>query len=256
MRVRSWLTLAFLALSVSAQAQATFVNSTASSVSPNGSPSSTVVADAFSVTAGNHVVCGIRWNQDAAQVVSGLADTAGNTYVQSTGGLVQNAGQAMTVFYANNVTGNGSNVVTATFDAAATFQSIICLQHSGVSTSGSFDTYAIGTAASGGSVTSASFTTAQTNELIAAFVSQSFIGTETFVASGTATLRQQAAGNAQGAQSESAATVQSGVTRTMTTTNETIWDMMIYVVAFKTTGSGGGGGGGGGVGGLLLRGIK
>jgi hypothetical protein len=148
--------LVLLASSSSAYAQWAYVNG-ASGSNNAGTPLTTFQTSAFSVTGGNHIVCGVEWVKDAGQVVTGVADTASNTYTSVGAAVVTTGNLATELFYAENITGHGSNVITATLDAGAGFTTIACMQHSGVDTSTSLDTSATGTATTGGVVTSGSF---------------------------------------------------------------------------------------------------
>lgn len=146
------------------------------STSANGS-SSTVASPAQSHASGNLIVVGVRWYRNSAQDVSSVADTAGNTYT-----LISSQDQAsdrIELWYAYNVTGNASNVVTVTFTAAATYRVICVAEYSGVATSFTPHDVTPTGAGGGGSTTIAtgSFSTSQTDELLLSFSQTAAIGT-------------------------------------------------------------------------------
>lgn len=137
----------------------TLVNTT--SGTSDGS-ATTLAATAQNHTAGNAIYVAVVWSGNVnAQIPT---DTAGNTYV-STGQKASNGTSDHTeIFYAENISGNASNIVTAHFASAATFRRVLVHQVSGSATSGSFTSGQGGTAvATGTSATSSSWTTAAAN---------------------------------------------------------------------------------------------
>lgn len=124
--------------------------------------STTIAATAAAHTTGNANYVDVGWSNNVT--CSSVTDTAGNTYV-STGQKASNGtSDHSEVFYAENVTGNASNVVTAHFSGSATFRRCMVHHVSGSATSGSFTTGQGGTGvATGGSVTTSSWTTTSAN---------------------------------------------------------------------------------------------
>jgi hypothetical protein len=97
----------------------------------NAASSTTIAASALTVVSGNLVVVIVR-SGNTQHTVSGIADTAGNTYTQIRTQTA--AASRLDMWYSANVTGNASNVVTATYSAAADNRAILVAQLSGVST--------------------------------------------------------------------------------------------------------------------------
>lgn len=130
----------------------------------------TLAATAASHTTGNLIVVGVVWSNNVTASIP--TDTAGNTYVSTTFKANNGTSDHVEIFYAKNVTGNASNVVTAHFSASATFRRIFVYQYSGCSTTAPFTTGegSTGTAASTTSVVTGSFSTAIANSVLVAFM--------------------------------------------------------------------------------------
>jgi hypothetical protein len=125
-----------------------FVNQTTGT---NDAGATSLPATAASHTAGNLLVVGVVWTNNVAANVP--TDTALNTYV-STGVKVNNGTtDHIEIFYAKNITGNASNVVTANFAASAAFRRIVVLQYSGCDTVAPFDVGGTNTATAATAVT-------------------------------------------------------------------------------------------------------
>lgn len=118
---------------------------------------------ATSLTAGNLIVVLVRANTSTNPFVSSITDTAGNTYTRISN--LSGGGDTSELWYAKNTSGNGSNVVTVTFNGTYATWSGSTAQYSGCDTSSPLDATASATANST-SVTSSSFTTAQADEVI------------------------------------------------------------------------------------------
>lgn len=129
-----------------------FCSSTASSAS-------TVASDAQSHTTGNTIIVFVsNYTSGGYKTVSGVADTAGNTYTKCGGDYGGDANQNNVCYVATNITGNASNVVTATFNAAATYRVISVLQYSGLATSSVYDATNTGALISGNGSTPTTWT--------------------------------------------------------------------------------------------------
>ncbi len=89
-----------------------------------------IATGAFAATAGNLIVAVARVG-NAADLPSLLTDTAGNTYVRAISQLNSGTPATLSIWYAKNILGNGSNVVTAKFPQNEPFSGIITLQYSG-----------------------------------------------------------------------------------------------------------------------------
>lgn len=143
----------------------TFVNDAVGSADASAT---TIAAAAANHTGGNHLVLWIA-HGDGTITVSSVADTAGNAYalVPSSRRQVGGFGSAEQ-WSATNITGNASNVVTATFSATTSFRRIVVHQFSAtVGGSMTNDTASSGTG-TGTAMSSTSFTPANNNELIIA----------------------------------------------------------------------------------------
>jgi hypothetical protein len=116
-----------------------------------------------SQTAGDLNVVIIGWNDTTATVKS-VTDSAGNTYALASG-PVTGTGLSQSIYYAKNITGASNNVVTVTFNQAATKPDLRILEYSGINTSNPLD---VSAGASGNSnVADSGFaTTSAANELV------------------------------------------------------------------------------------------
>ena len=138
----SWATVAFVSSSTG--------NSGGSSVSSQATAS-------LSITTGNFIAVIIGWYGTLTSV-STVTDTAGNTYYQCTGCYSQyNNYPAEDIWYAYNITGNASNVVTVTLNSASQYFIVTQAQYSGVATTSPFQ------AGSGGNGTGTTATTGSFN---------------------------------------------------------------------------------------------
>lgn len=125
--------LALLLFSTPAHAAIAFVSRT------NGgqaASSATTATAAQSHTGGNALICGVFYQ--AATSITGFADTAGNTWTHA-GSTYADHGDLIDIYYAYNIAGHGSNVVTATFNANATYAAISCQEFSGLGTTNPLD---------------------------------------------------------------------------------------------------------------------
>lgn len=125
---------------------------------------------AQSVTTGNLLVAAIRGGNNSL-TVSTVTDTAGNTFTQCPSAR-SNTSNMTDIWYAKNITGHASDVVTVNYSGGATFQGVIAMQFVGLSTTSPQDTSANGHA-TGTSVTSGSFTPAGAGEVAVVVASPS-----------------------------------------------------------------------------------
>lgn len=133
----------------------------------NSSSSTTVASPATAHTSGSLLVVVVNW-ETAATNLSSMADTAGNTYSNLTKRTSTNMGSQ--IWYCANITGNASNIVTATFSSATTGHSIMVHEFSGAAVSSVFD-QENGTSGTGSSLSAGNVTTTQADEvLVAGFV--------------------------------------------------------------------------------------
>lgn len=141
---------------------------------------------AFVATAGNLIVVACSQVNNSTQTWNTPTDTAGNTYVNIAACRNASFRGTMDVWYAANITGHATNVVTVTTGSIVGY-SVIAVTYSGVTTSSPLDQGAIGTSSAASSVTSASFTPA-TDGLAVAF-GQTGNGAGTYTAGTGYTLR-------------------------------------------------------------------
>lgn len=103
-------------------------------------PASSVASAAKSTTTGNTLVVFIKWETVANPNVTSVTDTAGNTFVEIAELANTSGAPYCSMYYAENITGNASNVVTANFGSASTdWSQIIVEEFSGLATSSSLD---------------------------------------------------------------------------------------------------------------------
>ena len=79
--------------------------------------------------------------QHAPVSITGISDTASNTYTKiTTGNNADGYNEQVEMWYATNITGNASNIVTATFSESVSSSTIQTMEFSGLGTA-SVDTY-------------------------------------------------------------------------------------------------------------------
>lgn len=210
-----------------------FVNSTTGT---NDAGATSLAATAANHTAGNLIVVGVVWSNNTT--LNTVTDTALNTYV-STGQKASNGTTDHTeIFYAKNVTGNASNVVTGNFSASSSFRRIMVMQISGCDTTAPFTTGEGGSAVTSATTThtTSSFATATADEVICTFAGGSTGVTWSAGAAGT--MHVTSLGLDSGCE-ENIVAVTGTYTGSMTTNvNDSAW---IVAAAFKIAGGGGGG---------------
>lgn len=211
-----------------------YVNSP-TSFADDGNAYTSQVTGSFNVSAGNLVVVGVWW-VDGGVAVTSITDTAGNTY-SATAAKTQNAGtgRSSQLWYAKNTTANAANIITVNLGSARRL-AIVAAQYSGLDTTAPIDAAVGGQDDAGASstLTSASFTTTQADELIVQFGNGS--GTTVTVGSGytsRATSGQRTLGD------KIVSAIQTGVTSSMTMGGADYWS--INAASFKMAGGGGGG---------------
>src|SRR6266542_3306955 len=113
--MRRLLAILLLCVATRASAAIAFVNST---VGYNFTGGTTITCTAANHATGNLVVVGVH-TLTSTDAVSTVTDTAGNSYQRAGTKVSSAAGGSGEIWYATNVTGNASNVVTVTFGASA-----------------------------------------------------------------------------------------------------------------------------------------
>lgn len=175
-----------------------------------------VTLPAQNVTAGNLLVCTVRWGGNGSQTITSVSDTAGNTYTALS--QFSFGTERMQLFYVSNALGNAANQFTANFSASNFFVTALCDQFSGIVAAAALDVSATGSGLGSG-ITSSLFTTTNANDLIygaleAAVPTASMAGT-TWTAGSGYTLAQGSSGTggaSLGSQYKSVSATQTDVT--------------------------------------------
>lgn len=213
-----------------------------------GSSFTTLATAAFVATAGNLIVIGLGQDTNTTRP-SSITDTAGNTYTRVVGAdATPGSLDLITLWYAFNITGNASNVVTAHWAGNHEYGSMNVMQFSGVLTTDPIDvgTSAIATSPAT-SITSGSFTTTQADEVICVFARNHDGGTFSVGLIGgtnaTSCFNTGGAGAAgQGGEYLIVSGIQTGITAKMNgSPSSSDWEMSI--ASFKAAGGGATGGG-------------
>lgn len=178
----------------------------------------TVVSNQMYVSTGELIVACVRWGNNTSQTVTGVADTAGNTYTPLTR-VVNGTSEAIQYWYCANATGNANNVVTATFSANSGVNSIYVWNITNGLRTSPLDVQTSGTSATAG-VTSAAFTTTHANEMILALATHFATG-NTYSPGAGYTLDNAhfpilAGGQYTGAEHKAVSSIQTSVTATLT----------------------------------------
>lgn len=153
----------------------------------NDATGTTIATAATSLTAGNTIAVGVVWTS-ATTTVTGVTDTAGNTYTQVSGSFMRSANNDATdIWVATNATGNASNVVTAAYSATSPFRRIKTHQYSGLATTSVSDGGANGFTAAGTSISTGSMTATTSDGVVFAIMSSN--SAQTYTAGTSFTLR-------------------------------------------------------------------
>ena len=117
-------------------------------------------------TAGDLNVVVVGWN-DSTATVNSVTDSKGNVYTRAVGPTIVSGSLSQSIYYAKNIAAAtaGSNTVTVTFSAAATYPDIRILEYSGADPNNPVDVTAAGSG-NGTSSSSGSATTTNANDLI------------------------------------------------------------------------------------------
>lgn len=94
--------------------------------------STTIASSAKSTTSTNIILVAVK--REGNFTVTGVTDTAGNTYTQILAEVWGTTEPRLDLWYAKNIISNASNVVTATFSGSATYRRIIQMEISGCDT--------------------------------------------------------------------------------------------------------------------------
>lgn len=93
----------------------------------------------FNTIAGNTIIVGVSNYTTGGVLVSHVTDTAGNTYVRAGNAEGYDANNNMEIWYATNVSGLSTNIITATFTTNAALRRLLVLQYSGLASSNTYN---------------------------------------------------------------------------------------------------------------------
>jgi hypothetical protein len=133
-----------------------------------GTVSTTCAATAFSVSTGNAITVGLKYNAACGSDAYTVSDTAGNEY-SLISGTSESTNGCTEIVGAPNITGNASDVVTVTFTSGVADKAVYPFQFSGGNASTPFVHGAVGTVNSAASVATASFTANSSSQVVFAF---------------------------------------------------------------------------------------
>lgn len=200
--------------------------------------SSTIASTDLAVTAGDLIVCGVKW-ESTTTAVSSAADNHSNVYVVGTakanGG--SNGEPHGHIFYSLAAANTSATTnVTATFtDASATFRRLRCVSYN-VSTTVVLDVEANGAATTGSAPTTGAFSTVDTVEYVFALVagfSSSEAYTLPLIGGNTATVRGTTGADTVAFDYTTAAAISSGTANNTMLPGTHRWT--IVSAAFKAT---------------------
>ncbi|HEX2712770.1 MAG TPA: chitobiase/beta-hexosaminidase C-terminal domain-containing protein, partial [Candidatus Acidoferrales bacterium] len=221
------------ALSLTITGSIQLVN-TATGSDSSGNAVPTISTNSFTANAGNFIAVVVRYGTSNNARVT-LSDTAGNGYTlarhQVEGG--SSTSTAIDIYYAKNIAGATSNVITASFAPAQRLVTLISFQYSGVDPSSPLDVTA-GAGAAGTASTMATsnpFTTTSPAEVIV--VGGTFYNLNTLSAGAGYTMRVSNPRTA--GEDRIVSSLQNGATATMLSNSSNRW--IIVVAAFKAAGT-------------------
>jgi len=93
-----------------------------------------IVSPAQAHTTGNLLVA-LVYYYALSSLVSGVADTAGNTWTQAGSEYADAADNRFRIYYAYNITGHATNVVTVTLSGSSDYRGLVVQEFSGILTS-------------------------------------------------------------------------------------------------------------------------
>src|SRR5579872_5180032 len=151
--------------SVDGSAQSIAYVQSASSV-PQAPQTSVTLAYTAAQSAGDLNVVAVGWTGPTTHVLS-VADSKGNTYVLAAGPTVSAGFAAQSIYYAKNVlaAAAGTNAVTVTFDAPASYPDLRIAEYKGIDPVNALDVTA-GAAGTAATSSSGAVTTTGANDLL------------------------------------------------------------------------------------------
>lgn len=164
------------------------VRVTTAKIEPATTAQSSIATASFVATTGNLIVVVVRCGTNG--LVSSVTDTAGNTYVEA----ISSTGQDPKIFiyYAKNITGHATNVVTVNFSPSAEFSWACAVQYSGLDTVSPVDAIDVKTGTGVSDLVSDPFSTAREGVVVLGASQATFT---TYTAGADFTLIDGAIGN-------------------------------------------------------------
>ncbi len=146
-----------------------------------GGSSATLATGTQSHTTGNLLSALVGFHDTCSAHTVTVTNTAGASFTQIGAGYQTSVFLCMYSVYLENITGNASDVITATFDSSVLKPYMVVIQISGAATSFSLDTSAVGNSTTAGptTITSGNFSTATANEIVIGGAGQYFAATFT-----------------------------------------------------------------------------
>lgn len=198
-----------------------------------GSITSIATSATMNVAAGNLIVVGVKHNSSVT--VSSVTDGGSNSLTKAGTATNVAAGQSIDIWYKLNASANATATWTATAGSAP-YLSIAALQFSGVATSNALDVAEFtGTADAAITVTSGSFTPAQTNEVAIAIAQENSNGSVWSTTSNYTPTTASGTGHQVYAQYD--ITISAGAQQ-VAVTNDTAQYKSLGVVTFKEASAG------------------
>lgn len=223
-----------LAWSAPAAAATAYVNSACGDASgAYGTAATSVATAATSLTGGNTLLV---FTRQATGSVSSISDTAGNTFTAVTGsGNVSGSSTKMEFWYAKNVTGNGSNVVTANFSTSTGGRVVCTVQLSGASTTAPINYASAGRSVTTGTdITSNPYTTNAADAVLVACANIDAT-TDTWSTPSGWTFRVKATNGVYSVYTKDVAAIQTLQTVTITNSDSSAKDLILVSAAASTT---------------------
>jgi len=163
---------------VSNAASVTYIQS--NYADPQTSQTTVNVTFTAAQTAGDLNVVVVGWN-DSTRTVNSVTDSKGNVYTRAVGPTTVSGYLSQSIYYAKNIAAAaaGSNTVTVTFSAAATYPDVRILEYGGADPSNPVDVTAAGSGNSNSSSSGSATTTNPTDLIFGADTVVTISGTGT-----------------------------------------------------------------------------
>ncbi len=201
----------------------------------SGTSSATLNSAGQNHTAGNLIVVGLSiYNPTNVYSVGTITDTAGNNYVPVDTEFDATNTTTTAIYYSKNIIGNASNVISINISGGSVqYWGFCVLQYSGSDTASPYDQTAYGEAVATTTVTSGTFTTTASNEVLVS-VSRSDSTIPTWTAGSGYTIEKlDPAGGGVMMQDKIVSAIQTSVTASATVDSSR--NFVIMVATFKAT---------------------